>query len=261
MSHYQGRTNISGNVALLPNRAVSTPLPILEVIKRGLPGKGLNPAINQWRRSNLVHLLRGAYKVWAAEALGIPFAYGALYLSIIKPIGDISDLLKEYADIYPTLHGLDFTSWASARGETFKRLNLGLASTRVVTDAGVAFIVDAFQNSVEVENLKFHGIGTGSTAEAAGDTALVTELTTEYNPNSTRATGTTTEGATANIYRTVGTNTLDGTPGAALREHGVFSQAATGGGTLLDRTVFAAITLSSGDGLQSTYDLTLTAGS
>jgi hypothetical protein len=28
--------------------------------------------------------------------------------------------------------------------------------------------------------MKFHGFGTGSTAEASGDTALVTELTTEY---------------------------------------------------------------------------------
>lgn len=134
----------------------------------------------------------------------------------------------------------------------------GAVGYKVVTNNGVAFIVDAFQNSVEVENLKFHGIGTGSTAENATDSALVTELTTEYNPDNTRATGSLTEGASANIFRTVGTNTLDGTPGAALREHGVFSAAAAG--TLLDRTVFSAITLSSGDSLQSTYDLTVTAG-
>jgi hypothetical protein len=135
---------------------------------------------------------------------------------------------------------------------------LGCVGRKVVTDTGVGFIVDAFQNLVELENLKFHGIGTGSTAEAAGDTALVTELTTEYTGN-VRATGTTTEQA-ANIYKTVATNTLDGTPGAALREHGIFDQAATGGGVLLDRTVYAAITLSSGDGLQTDYRLTLTSG-
>lgn len=134
----------------------------------------------------------------------------------------------------------------------------GIVGRKVVTDVGVGYIVDAFQNSVELENMKYHGLGTGSTAEAAGDTALVTELTTEYTGN-VRATGTTTEGASANIYRTVATNTLDGTPGAALREHGVFS--ASSAGVLLDRTVFAAITLSSGDSLQSTYELTLTSGS
>lgn len=139
-----------------------------------------------------------------------------------------------------------------------RREDYGLVGTKVITTVGVGFLVDAWQNLVELENQKYHGIGTGSTAEAVGDTALVTELTTEYNPDSTRATGTTTEGASANIYRTVGTNTLDGTPGAALREHGVFSAASAG--VLWDRTVYAAITLSSGDGLQSTYDMTASSG-
>lgn len=138
-------------------------------------------------------------------------------------------------------------------------VDYGIVGYRVVTTAGVGFIVDAFQNTTELENMKYHAIGTGSTAEAAGDTALVTELTTEYTGN-VRATGTTTEGAGANIYRTVGTNTMDEAPGGAIREHGVFDQAATGGGVLLDRTVFAAITLGNGDSLQSTYDLTFTAG-
>jgi len=131
----------------------------------------------------------------------------------------------------------------------------------VVTTAGVNFLTDAMQGITEPEILKFHGIGTGTTAEAVGDTALVTELTTEYNPNSTRATGSLTEGAGANIFRTIGTNTLDsGTP--AVTEHGIFSQAATGGGTLLDRSVFTAINLNggNGDGLQTTYDLTFPSG-
>jgi hypothetical protein len=74
-----------------------------------------------------------------------------------------------------------------------------------------------------------------------------------------RATGSLTEGASANIFRTVGTNTLDETPGAALREHGILSSATVGAGVLWDRTLYAAITLSSGDGLQSTYDMTASA--
>jgi hypothetical protein len=135
----------------------------------------------------------------------------------------------------------------------------GVVSRKVVTDAGVNYIVDAFQNTTEVENFKFHGLGTGGTAESASQTALVTELTTEYNPNSTRATGSTIEGASANIFRTVGTNTIDsGTP--AITEHGVFS--ASSAGTMLDRSLFAAINLvgANGDSLQSTYDLTFTSG-
>jgi hypothetical protein len=136
----------------------------------------------------------------------------------------------------------------------------GLLSRKVVTDTGVGFIVDAFENLVEMENMKYHGIGTGGTAEAASQTALVTELTTEYNPNSTRATGSTTE-TSANIYQTVGTNTLDsGTP--TITEHGIFSQAATGGGVMLDRSLFTGIALvgANGDGLQTTYNFTITSG-
>lgn len=133
----------------------------------------------------------------------------------------------------------------------------GVVGRKVVTDAGVGFLRDCFTNTSEAENLKYHGIGTGSTAEAAGNTALVTELTTQYNPDNTRATGSTTTNG-ANVYRTVGTNTVDSA--VTITEHGIFSQAATGGGTLLDRTVWAGNSLNNGDSLTTTYDLTLTSG-
>lgn len=133
----------------------------------------------------------------------------------------------------------------------------GVVSRRVVTTVGVGYIVDAFQNLVELENMKYHGLGTGGTAEAVGDTALVTELTTEYVGN-TRATGTTTE-TSATVYSTVGTVTLDsGTP--AVTEHGVFSAASAG--VLLDRSLFSAINLvgANGDAIQASYSLTCSAG-
>lgn len=137
----------------------------------------------------------------------------------------------------------------------------GIVGRRVVTDAGVNFIVDAFQNTTELENLKFHGFGTGGAAEGAGNTALTTEETTQYNPDNTRPTGSTTEGATANIYRTVGTYSPDSGGTRAITEHGIFSQAATGGGTLLDRTLFSVVNLVAGsDSLQATYELTFTSG-
>jgi hypothetical protein len=135
----------------------------------------------------------------------------------------------------------------------------GVVSRRLVTTAGVNFIVDAFQNTVEVENLKFHGFGTGTNAEASGDTTLQTELTTQYAVDNTRPTGSTTEGASANIYRTVATLSPDSGGTIAITEHGVFS--ATSAGTLLDRSVFSAVNLVAGsDSLQATYDLTLAAG-
>ena len=138
------------------------------------------------------------------------------------------------------------------------RLDLGIVSQKVITTAGVGFLVDAWQNLTELENMKYHGIGTGGTAEATGDTALVAESTTALNPDNTRATGTLTEGAGANVFRTVATNTVDAS--VACTEHGLFSQAATGGGVLWDRSLFSVVNLASGDSLQSTYDITATAG-
>lgn len=136
--------------------------------------------------------------------------------------------------------------------------HLGLLSTKVVTDAGVAYIVDDWDGGSNViDNFNYHGCGTGTNAEAAGDTTLQTESTTALNPDNTRATGTKSQ-PSANIARTVGTVTFDAS--AAITEHGIFSQAATGGGTLLDRSVFSAINVASGDSIQFTYSLTFSSG-
>jgi hypothetical protein len=140
--------------------------------------------------------------------------------------------------------------------------HLGLLSTKVVTDAGVAFLVDDWDVNTasgtnDITTLKFHGCGTGVAAEAAADTALGTESTTALNPNSTRATGTQTQ-PTAPQLRSVGTLTFDAS--AAVTEHGLFSDATTGAGTLWDRSVFAAINVVSGDSIQFTYTCTVSSG-
>lgn len=135
----------------------------------------------------------------------------------------------------------------------------GIVSYRVVTDAGVAFLVDDWDaNGQDISTMNNHGVGTGTNAENVTDTALQTECTTALNPDSTRATGTRSQ-PTAPQYRSVGTLTFDAS--AAVTEHGLFSQAATGGGTLWDRSVFSAINMASGDSIQATYTVTVNSGS
>lgn len=137
-------------------------------------------------------------------------------------------------------------------------IDYGTVAYRLVTDAGVAFIVDDWDNDAQnITNFNYHGVGTGTNAEAAGDTALQTESTTILNPDSTRATGTKSQPA-ANILRSVGTVTFDGA--GAITEHGILSQAATGGGTLWDRSIFSAINVVSGDSIQFTHNTTLSSG-
>jgi hypothetical protein len=171
-----------------------------------------------WKVSNLPNVLRGAPAILVGALTGFTAPIGRLYATVLRADG--------------------------------RRTMLGLISTRVVTTAGVGYIVDAFQGSVEPENMKYHGMGTGNTAENASDTQLVTEV-------ETRATGTTTEGASANIYRTVGT--CAATTNRAIVEHGVFS--ASSNGVLLDRSVFSTINLANGDSIQFTYELTFPSGS
>lgn len=142
-------------------------------------------------------------------------------------------------------------------------INYGCLSRRVVTDNGVAFIVDALKGgAVTIANMKYHGYGTGTDAEAAADAALGTEFTTEYAADNTRPTGSQGEGSTANIYQTVATFSPDSGGTLAVTEHGIFDQASNAGGVLLDRSKFAAVNLvAAADSFVTTYELTLTAGS
>lgn len=131
-----------------------------------------------------------------------------------------------------------------------RREPLGLVSTKVVTDTGVAYIVDALQNLVEPENLRWHGCGTGTTAEAANQTALVTET-------GSRVQGSLGEGPSANQFRTIATISFGSN--LAITEHGIFSASAAG--TMLDRSVFSPVNVISGDSIEFTYTLTLPSGS
>jgi hypothetical protein len=126
--------------------------------------------------------------------------------------------------------------------------DLGLVSRRVITDTGVAYLVDAMQNLTEPENFNWHGSGTGAAAEAVGNTALGAEV-------GTRVAGTQSEPA-SNQYRTVAP--LNYTTTSAITEHGIFSAITTG--TLLDRSVFSAINVVNGDSIQFTYTLTINSG-
>ncbi len=129
--------------------------------------------------------------------------------------------------------------------------DLGVISRRVVTDAFVAYLVDSLQGTeADWVNFKYHDSGTGTDAEAAADTGLQTPC------GEARDVGSQIEGATANIYKSVATNTYAG--GFAITEHGLFNEAAAG--ILMDRSVFSPITVASGDKIEFTYQLTCTSG-
>lgn len=199
------------------------------------------PLHPQTRRPPLKWRVRQWFKNLRDGSLFVP-----LYARIARRLG----LAVAYSELYLTVHHADGTS-----------TDYGLAGRRVVTNAGVAFIASTFNSVAEPEVMKYHGYGLGTTAEDAADTALETELSTHYATDNVRPTGS--QANSTNTYTTVATLSINngGSSTYAITEHGIFSQAATGGGTLLDRTVFSAVNLvDQVDSLQSTYVLTFPSG-
>lgn len=215
---------------VIRGKPINRELTYAEIREYGRPQRGLTDEVNAWRAANWPNLLRGLRKIVPARAFKIPHFYGALWLELHRGDGTLVDY--------------------------------GLASLRVVTTAGVKFICDDMNaGGTEVSNLKFHGFGTGTTAEAVGDTALVTELTTQYAVDNTRPTGSQASAtvSTNATYTTVATLSPDSGGTIAITEHGIFS--ASSSTTLLDRSVFSAVNLVAGsDSLQATYVFTANSG-
>jgi hypothetical protein len=226
----QGSVTPAGALRLKKTKRQVAPghtLNLWEILKYGFPNFGCSKEVALFRLKNLPNLWRGMWRVAVAKALGIPTFYGQLSLTVIRGNGQVVDL--------------------------------GLVSLRVVTTVGVNFIRDAFLGTEELEDFDFHGFGTGTNAEAAANTALQTELTTQYATDNTRPTGTPSSGGTG-AYQTVATLSPDAT--VTIAEHGIFDQASNAGGVLLDRSQFTGVPLTGGaDSLQATYTISFPAGS
>jgi hypothetical protein len=176
--------------------------------------------LRNWRAE--LHMLFVEAGVFIARMCGVLTAYGTLSATLIKADGS--------------------------------RIELGAIGKRYVTDDGVAFLVDDWEDgSQSITNMNYHDSGIG----VAGEDQTDNDLGTPAGPT-TRATGTKSQ-PSANILRSIGTIAYSGT--LAITEHGLFSTSARATVEMWDRTVFSAINVESGDSIQFTYDCTLTAGS
>lgn len=174
-----------------------------------------------------------------SNALRWSFIKGIFAVYIGVPIARALGLLTAYGTLRAVLIKADGT-----------KINYGLLSHRVVTTAFVNFVTDQLQTETSVfGDFKYHDSGVGATAENVANTAM------ETTDGEARATGSQTESA-ANVYRSIGTITYTTTK--AITEHGLFNDPTAG--TLIDRSVFAAVNVVNGDSIQFTYDITITAG-
>lgn len=172
-----------------------------------------------WKLSNLRHVWKGLARHAVAKTLGMNHMLGCLYAVLRRADGTV--------------------------------VNYGLISTNLVTTAFVEFMVDQLQTETSVwGDFKFHDSGVGVTGAAVGDTDI------ETTDGESRVTGSQTEGATAEIYKSVGT--ISYTTTKAITEHGLFSVVTAG--TMMDHHVFAAINVVNGDSCEFSYQLTVSDG-
>jgi hypothetical protein len=116
----------------------------------------------------------------------------------------------------------------------------------LITSAGRNAIVSRLASSPGSAVPTHMAIGTGTTAAAAGDTTMETELDRNALTSNT---------ASTNVLTMVGDWAAgDGT--GAITEAGVLS--ASSGGTLFARAVFSVINKAAGDTLEITWTFTLT---
>ena len=201
----------------------------------------------------------GAYGIWGGpkqstleekpgfkEMLGHKFG-GVLYYDIIRAQ---INLPKEW-DIAAQVGGM------ITGHKPYEQTHFGPIPNTIVNE-GENVLEDCFENNTgsactNVANFEFHGIGSSSTAIGETDGGCLTEATTQYNPDSTRATGSQTNNGN-NVYRTVGTNTVDG---AFTVEEFCLMDAASGAANMWTRILTGTVSLSASDSLQTTYDLTI----
>ena len=117
----------------------------------------------------------------------------------------------------------------------------------LVVSSGLAFIASRMKDTTD-DAMSHMAVGSGTTAAAAGDTALETQIGSRVSLTSTTV--------TSNAVAYVATFAA-GTGTGAITEAGIFN--ADTSGTMLCRTVFSVVNKGADDTLQITWTITLNA--
>lgn len=120
--------------------------------------------------------------------------------------------------------------------------------SNLVVNTGKAAVAGLI-NGVVTNFFEHIAIGTGTTAPAAGNTALETEISTNGGQRASGTTSRVTTDTTDDTAQVVVTYNFTGS--FAVTESGLFD--AISSGTMLARQTFAAINVANGDSLQVTW--------
>lgn len=161
--------------------------------------------------------------------------------SLHKPQGGFNDGLRFMGYTHQVLKGADGA------------VKMDRYVPNLITTVGKAAVAGLILTDVAGTLFDYMAIGTGTTAAAAGDTTLQTEITTNGGARvagtGTRVTTTTTN----DTAQLVASWTFSGS--FAITEAGILN--ASSSGTLLARQVFSAVNVVSGDSFQITWKIAL----
>ena len=119
----------------------------------------------------------------------------------------------------------------------------------LITNAGFAALASRLNGAGSEAAFTFIGIGTGTTAANVSDTALESEITTGGGSRAAATASRVTTDVTNDTAQLV--LTFNFTASFSVTETGVLNAASSG--TLLNRQVFTAVAVTSGDSLQITH--------
>jgi hypothetical protein len=169
--------------------------------------------------------------------------------------GSVKPLFQEYPHTVlfiksGLLNPLWINAWyAKAIMPFLGRWSDGKRFRNLVVSAGKAGMASRCNGSGGEAAFTYIATGTGTTAAAAGDTALQTELAASGLSRANSTASRVTTSVTNDTAQLVNTFTVTGT--VAVTESGVLNAASVG--TLLCRQTFSAINVVNGDSLQITW--------
>lgn len=183
-----------------------------------------------------------AYK---AQELPVP-SHG-----VVKPMFQENKLLR-----FLLKSGIVSPEWINAWYAPFVSPFFGMWSMKrlvsnLVTNAGLAGIASRINGSGGEAAFTYIAVGTGTTAAAAGDTALQTELASSGLSRANGTVSRVTTDVTNDSARVTYTFTVTGSQ--AVTEAGLLN--ASSSGTLLARQVFSAVNVVNGDSLAITWTI------
>lgn len=191
-----------------------------------------------------------AKRLWQNNKLGL-----ALLKAFRSKIDPIARVTNEAGEVKASYVKKGLLNHFAAYGVQLPFITGGytysMRGANLVTSAGKAGVASRINGDGSEAAFTYIAIGTGTTAAAAGDTTLQTEITTNGGQRAAATVSRTTTDVTNDTARMVKTFSFTGS--FAVTEAGCLNAASSG--TLLNRQVFSAVNVVNGDSLQVTIDI------